>query len=108
MSGGHFDYKQHYINDIADSIESKVLCNGSLKTKEQLDDENWRDDEWYIKYPEDLRYYKYPKEVIREFETAIVLLRKAAIYAQRIDWLLSGDDGDETFITRLRKDLDKL
>jgi len=108
MSGGHFEYKQYGIGDIADSIESEVLCNGWLKTKEQLDDEDWRDDEWYIKYPEDLRYYKYPKEVIREFETAIVLLRKAAIYAQRIDWLLSGDDGDETFITRLRKDLDKL
>jgi hypothetical protein len=81
------------------------LCNGRLKKKEQLDDENWRDDEWYIKYPEDLRHYKYPKEVIREFETAIVLLRKAAIYAQRIDWLLSDDDGEESFITRLREDL---
>jgi hypothetical protein len=27
---------------------------------------------------------------------------------QRIDWLLSGDDGEESFIERLKEDLEKL
>jgi len=34
------------------------------------------------------------------------VLRKAAIYAQRIDWLLSGDDGEESFLERLKEELD--
>ena len=32
----------------------------------------------------------------------------AAIYAQRIDWLLSGDDGEESFKRRLKEELDEL
>jgi len=36
------------------------------------------------------------------------LLRKAEIYAQRIDWLVSGDDGNDTFLKRLEEDLNKL
>jgi len=84
MSGGHFDYKQYSINDIADSIESEILFNTKKKTKEDL---------------------IYSPEVLKEFDNAIGILRKAAIYAQRIDWLLSGDDGEETFIERLNDEL---
>jgi hypothetical protein len=32
----------------------------------------------------------------------------AEIYAQRIDWLLSGDDGEDSFRERLKEDLEKL
>jgi hypothetical protein len=33
---------------------------------------------------------------------------KAQVYMQRIDYLLSGDDGEETFLKRLKEDLSKL
>jgi hypothetical protein len=32
----------------------------------------------------------------------------AAIYVQRIDWLMSGDDGEESFMRRLKEELDEL
>jgi hypothetical protein len=32
-------------------------------------------------------------------------LNQALIYAQRIDWLVSGDDGEDTFHARLAEDL---
>ena len=64
--------------------------------------------DWYDKYPEDKFYYKYPDEVIEEFKKAIIALKISAIYEKRVDWLISGDDGDETFIIRLKSDLDKL
>jgi hypothetical protein len=38
----------------------------------------------------------------------IEVLKRAQIYAQRIDWLLSGDDGEESFLKRLEKDLNEL
>ena len=39
---------------------------------------------------------------------AIDLLKKAEVYAQRIDWYISGDDGEESFLRRLKEDLEKL
>ena len=36
------------------------------------------------------------------------ILNKAFVYVNRIDWLLSGDDGEETFHKRLKEDLEKL
>jgi hypothetical protein len=108
MSGGRFQYKQYEINYIADQIEHEVLTNGKKKTDDELKEEGWRDPDWYKKYPEDLYHYEYPKEVIEKFKEAVIVLRKAAVYAQRVDWLLSGDDGEETFLERLKKDLDKL
>ena len=38
----------------------------------------------------------------------IEILKKAQIYAHRIDWLLSGDDGEESFLKRLEEDLNEL
>lgn len=34
-------------------------------------------------------------------------LKEAKIYTQRIDWLLSGDDGEGNFKKRLKQDLEK-
>ena len=108
MSGGHFDYKQWHINEIADSIERIVENNGREKTKEELKEESYHDNDWYERYPEDLYHYKYPDEIIEKFKDGITILKQAAIYAHRIDWLISGDDGNESFIERLQNDLSKL
>jgi len=87
MSGGHFDYKQHIINDIIEDIE-RVLKGNDVK------------DDWGYSY-------NYPESVLLEFKNGIEILKKASIYAQRIDWLLSGDDGVESFHERLKEELGK-
>lgn len=107
MSGGHFDYKQYEINYIADSIEQAIRNNGRKKTKEELK-EGWFNEEHYKQYPEDLFHTKYSDEVMEEFKKGLLILKKAAIYTQRIDWLLSGDDGEESFLERLNEELSKL
>lgn len=84
MSGGHFEYKQYYIDDIADKIEYKM-------ENQDCDEEDG-----------------YTEETIQFMKDAVKALRKAAIYAQRIDWFLSGDDGEETLKERLEEDLKKL
>lgn len=45
---------------------------------------------------------------LQELKRAVRYLRKAAIYAQRADYLLSGDDSEEAFQKRLRHDLTDL
>jgi hypothetical protein len=108
MSGGQWDYNQDKIGYIADDIEEIIENNGKEKTEEELRDEGWRYPNWYKEYPEDKFHYKYPDDVIEKFKEGVNLLRKAQIYAHRIDWLLSGDDGEESFIKRLNDELDKI
>lgn len=108
MSGGAFNYDQYKIGYIADKIEQEILNSGKEKTKKELDEERWRDPDWYEKYPEDKFHYKYPDEIIQTFKDAVRALRVAQIYAHRVDWYLSGDDGEESFLERLKEDLEKL
>jgi hypothetical protein len=108
MSGGAFDYNQYKIGYIADQIEQTIIKNGLEKTQEELKNESWRDDSWYEKYPEDLFHYKYPDEVIEKMKEAVKALKIAQEYAQRVDWLLSGDDGEESFLSRLEENLKKI
>jgi hypothetical protein len=95
MSGGHFDYDQHRIRGIADEVERLIRVNGKKK--------GYPIDSW-----EDEYYYEYPPEVIEEFKKGLEIIKQAEVYAQRIDWLVSGDDGEETFLERLKEDLGKL
>ena len=108
MSGGAFDYNQYKIGYMVDQIEETVVKNGVEKTPEDLKEEGWRDPDWYKKYPEDLFHYKYPDEVIEKMKEGINALKRAQIYAHRIDWLLSGDDGEESFLRRLEEELNEL
>ena len=52
--------------------------------------------------------YEYSKQTIKEFKKGLSILRRADIYVQRIDWLLSDDDGEESFHKRLKEELDNL
>ena len=90
MSGGHFNYEQYKIQQIADEVEQLILTNG----------EPGEPDSWGESYTRE-----YSPEVIAEFKRGLILLRAATIYVQRIDWLVSCDDGEESFLRRLREDL---
>lgn len=59
----------------------------------------------YQEYEDDEYYPEYTDETIQIFKDAVKILRKAAVYAQRIDWLLSGDDGEDNLKERLKKNL---
>jgi hypothetical protein len=108
MSGGHWDYIQYRFTDVAEDIEKLVAKNGQPKSAEEIRENSWHDDEWYNKYPEDRYHYKYPPEVIEEFKKGAEIIKLAQIYMQRMDWLLSGDDGEESFLERLKQDKEKL
>lgn len=106
MSGGHFDYNQYKITEIADSVERVIINNGMpISDETRKENERWYGDDWYQRFPEELYHHKYSDEVIDKFKEGLAILRQAEIYAQRIDWLLSGDDGEESFLKRLKEDL---
>ena len=105
MSGGHWDYLQYRLADVAEDIGKLIDQNGQLKNAEELKEERWNDDAWYEKYPEEKYHHEYPDEVIKQFQHAEKIILIAQTYMQRLDWLLSGDDGEESFIRRLNEDL---
>lgn len=106
MSGGHFDYVQYRIQEIVEKIKDVILQNKKERTKEDADpwelDENGNIKEYY-KY-----CYDFSPDTIEEFKNGINFLQKAYVYIQRIDWLLSGDDGEESFHRRLLEDINKI
>ena len=107
MSGGHWDYLQYRLTDVAEDIDKLIKNNVKPKTEEELN-ESWYDDEWYEKYPEELNHHEYSDEVIKQFKSASTMVKIAQIYIQRMDWLLSGDDGSKSFLRRIDEDLKNL
>lgn len=89
MSGGHFEYLQFQFEGVADEINRLIETNKSEKITS-------------YGTPEGLFY---SDEVIEKFKEGEEFCRKAAIYVQRIDWLVSGDDGEDSFLSRLEEDL---
>lgn len=92
MSGGHFDYKQYEIGYMADEVEDLILNNDSEEKNE------WGDSVGR----------GYSAETIEEFRKALHYLRMAQLYVHRIDWLVSGDDGEDSFHSRLKVGLNIL
>ena len=50
----------------------------------------------------------YSEETIKEFRKGVGILKKAQVYANRIEWLISGDDGEDNFHKRLKEKLKEL
>ena len=102
MSGGAFEYNQYRIRQIWEEIQNELDKQG--QEKEVL----FYEKEYYEKYPEARFEEVYREDVQQIFKDGIEALKKAEIYAQRIDWFLSGDDGEDSLVSRLKSDLDKL
>jgi hypothetical protein len=173
MSGGHFDYQQHHIEEIAEHLEKDIAdiefakeigkvkkkqlycylvdtdsgskywpywlmeMSNRYETRDEFvkslrkrsdiserdgkffsndnygrydgryevvvyegDHEEWADGNWYHEFED--------PEILEEFKKGLKILKTAAIYAQRIDWLLSGDDEEQSFKERLKEELDEL
>jgi hypothetical protein len=88
MSGGRFDYVQYRFLEIVEYIEKEIEHNNAEPgPKDFFEPNNFSD------------------ETIVEFKKGVEAIKKAYTYAQRIDWLLSGDEGEEAFHKKLKKEL---
>ena len=92
MSGGHLDdYGYFRLHQTIEAIEDLIFKNSSERTND------WGE-----------RIEPYSSVTIDRFREAIRALKRAYVYAQRIDWLVSGDDDEKTFHERLPEDLAKI
>jgi hypothetical protein len=84
MSGGYFNYDQWKLENMADQIDRLIENNDS----DEADDYGYR------------RGRGYSQETIERFRETRAALMRAAKMAHRVDWLLSGDDSEESFHRR--------
>lgn len=92
MSGGHFDYQQYRIGQIADQVDQLIRTNNDTELNE------WGNP----------KGFQFSQDTIVAFKRGLYYLELAQIYAQRIDWLVSGDDGESTFHQRLVEDINEM
>jgi len=95
MSGGRFGYIQNRLDwEVIEKLEEIIEHNGAGEVSE-----DYRDSEYFEEWS---------PETLEEFRKGLELVKRAAVYIRRIDWLVSGDDGEETFHQRLAEDLAKI
>jgi hypothetical protein len=82
MSGGFFDWAQYRIDWLRDEIDDII--------KENQEKHGFSD------------------ATIKELKNAVSVLRMAYVYTNRIDWLMSGDDGEESFRDMLAEEISLL
>lgn len=107
MSGGSMNYIYCSIDNAAAQIQ-EVLANYVLKRNKGI---YVKPSDFYkAKYP-DIDYLKDNKSltdaVIKRLEKCLVTVREAAICAERVEWLTSCDDDEESFCVRLDNELAK-
>lgn len=92
MSGGHFGYSVWEIKNVAEAIEALIEENDDT-TPNRWGEPKGRG---------------YPPEVVVRFREAALALKVAHAYAERADYLLSGDHDEDSFLRRLNEDLDAI
>ncbi len=90
MSGGHFgDYDYYKVSQFADELEIEISNNGKGK-----EDCGYYGEKWYPNHDPD---------VIDVLHEQIPKLRKMAEIMKHIDYLYSGDIGDDSFLLRMKE-----
>lgn len=89
MSGGYFDYTEYNISRIKDQIEHLIASNH---------------DGTPDPYGGTVGRF-YSPEVISKMKLAVSLLKDAYHATHHIDYLLSGDTGEEIFLERWVEDI---
>jgi len=85
MSGGYFNYENYRMNDIGRAVEELIAHNDTSEY-----------------------HGGYGPQTLERFQEAVDLIKRVDIIVHRIDYLVSGDSGEETFHRHLNKQLEEL
>ncbi len=97
MSGGALDYAFTHIYGVFERVKEyrkEVVAKGI--------EEFGFDAKRMNIAPEELKW-----RVIQNLDNAIVALKVAEVYAKRIEWLISDDDGYDDFVNGVAEDLNE-
>ena len=98
MSGGHFDYIQHRISNIADQIEEEFITN----------DGKYEDTDWVTNKPITIDRFSETNEeqrkiITNEIVTLVTDLRNVCKRTKALDYFICGDHGVESYIKKIEE-----
>jgi len=92
MSGGHFTncgYDYYRVRQFADELEEEIRNNGKSKYEDRTYGQDW--------------YPNHSDEVIEYLKEQVPKMRKMAEIMRHIDYLYSGDHGDDSFMKLVKE-----
>lgn len=101
MSGGHYQYKYYYIQELADDIEREFANNGKYMAPDwsRPNPEAHKIEYDHLEGAND----KQRKQTLTEVKSLITDLRNCAKRAKDFEWFMSGDTGVETYLKIIKK-----
>lgn len=110
MSGGSMDYVGFKIQEAASYVASEIERIEKMDAKKIADE--FRPCDYYVKKHPDKKFLASPaglrRETLKRLRAAERAIRIASIYAIRVEWLTSYDDGYDSFILRTDEELEEL
>jgi len=101
MSGGHYEYKYHTIDDLAEEIDREFENDGKYMVEDWSAERLGREipmierDRFYGATPEQ------KEEILAEIKLLVATLKDVAFRAKELEWFMSGDTGFESYLNRL-------
>jgi hypothetical protein len=92
MSGGHFGgcgYDYYKVSQFADELEAEIGNNGRARQEDRTYGEEW--------------YPNHEPEVIEYLKEQLPKMRKMSEIMRHIDYLYSGDHGDDYFLKYVKE-----
>ena len=89
MSGGHFDYQEYRITDIAETIRGEYIKYSTSGTNNCEE------------FPHS--WEKLPDEILEEMKDLYQTLELAYKRIHDLDYFLSGDHGEDTYLETIRE-----
>ncbi len=100
MSGGHYQYRYHTIDDLAEEIDREFENDGKYMI------EDWSV-ECFGRKPLieadrlDGATPEQKEKILTEIKSLVEILKDAAFRAKELEWFMSGDTGFESYLRRL-------
>jgi hypothetical protein len=101
MSGGHYEYKYHHIDDLAEEIDREFEKDGKYMTEDWSVECSGRKPLIESDYL-DGATSEQKEFILNEIKSLVIILKDAAFRAKELEWFMSGDTGFESYITRLK------
>lgn len=101
MSGGHYNYKYHQIDDLAEEIEREFENDGKYMTEDWSANVSYGTRQMREADHFDGATPEQKEEILAEINSLVAILKDAAFRAKELEWFMSGDTGFESYLKRL-------
>jgi hypothetical protein len=103
MSGGHYEYKYHVIDDLAEEIDREFENDGKYMSEDWSTERLGREIPMIENDHLDGATPEQKEEILSEIKSLVSTLKDAAFRAKELEWFMSGDTGFESYLRRLNK-----